>query len=172
MDNQKSQLIEVSDPVEALKSTFRRHASGVAILTTTDAAGAPVGFTATSVTSLGANPPLVSFNVARGASSWQAISEAKFVAMHTLGEANLQLAQRMAADHTKRFTEDDWMVGPHGLPIFYDATSILVLEIIQKVNIENNAVVICKVHEGLLGLEQRALLYHQRSYVVPGDVLA
>ncbi len=167
-----NEYIPVSDPVEALKGTFRRHASGVAVLTTLDQAGAPVGFTATSVTSLGANPPLISFNVARGASSWPAISTAKFVAMHTLGEDNLALAKKMAEDHTKRFIDNDWAVGPNGLPVFEGVTSVLIVEILQLVNIEKNAVVIAKVLEGLLGLEQRALLYHERSYVVPGEVLS
>ena len=166
-----NEYIEVTDPVEALKGTFRRHASGVAVLTTLDEAGAPVGFTATSVTSLGANPPLISFNVARGASSWPAISTAKHVAMHTLGEDNLALAKKMAEDHTKRFTEDDWSVGLHGLPIFRGVTSVLVVEILERVNIEKNAVIIARVVEGLLGLEQRALLYHERAYVVPGEIL-
>lgn len=167
-----NEYIAVTDPVEALKGTFRRHASGVAVLTTLDQAGAPVGFTATSVTSLGANPPLISFNVARGASSWPAVSTAKFVAMHTLGQDNLGLSKKMAEDHTKRFIDDDWNAGPHGLPIFEGVTSVLIAEVLQLVNIENNAVVIAKVVEGLLGLEQRALLYHQRSYVVPGDILS
>ena len=166
-----NEFMAVTDPVEALKGTFRRHASGVAVLTTIDQDGAPVGFTATSVTSLGANPPLISFNVARGASSWPAISTAKFVAMHTLGESNLALAKKMAEDHTKRFLDDDWSFGPHGLPIFEGVTSVLIVEVAQLVHIENNAVVMAKVVEGLLGLEQRALLYHQRSYVVPGDIL-
>jgi flavin reductase (DIM6/NTAB) family NADH-FMN oxidoreductase RutF len=166
-----NKLISVLDPVEALKGTFRRHASGVAVLTTTGPDGGPVGFTATSVTSLGANPPLISFNVARGASSWPAISTAKYVAMHTLGEENLAFARKMATDHTKRFADDDWTIGPYGLPIFDSVTSVLIVEVLQIVAIENNAVVISKVVEGLLGREQRALLYHERSYVVPGDIL-
>ena len=167
-----NEFISVTDPVEALKGTFRRHASGVAVLTTLDQEGQPVGFTATSVTSLGANPPLISFNVARGASSWPAISNARFVAMHTLGSDNLKLAKKMADDHTKRFVEDDWAFGVHGLPIFEGVTSVLIVEVLQIVNIENNAVVVAKVIEGLLGLEQRSLIYHERSYAIPGDRLS
>jgi len=167
-----NEFISVTDPVEALKGTFRRHASGVAVLTTLDQEGQPVGFTATSVTSLGANPPLISFNVARGASSWPAISNARFVAMHTLGSDNLALAKKMADDHTKRFVEGDWAFGIHGLPIFEGVTSVLIVEVLQIVNIENNAVVVAKVIEGLLGLEQRSLIYHKRSYAIPGDRLS
>ena len=165
-------LVEVTDPVEALKSTFRRHASGVAIITTIDTDGSPIGFTATSVTSLGATPPLVSFNVARGSSSWHALSTASHVAIHTLGADNLALAKRMAEDHTKRFLNQDWEFGVAGLPIFAGATSVLVVKIIQIVNVENNAVMIGSVESGLLGAEQMALLYHQRAYVLPGEVVS
>ncbi len=167
-----TELLQVTDPVEALKSTFRRHASGVTIITTTDSDGSPVGFTATSVTSLGATPPLVSFNVARGSSSWHALSTTTHVAIHTLGEDNLALAKRMADDHTKRFAANDWKVGEQGLPIFDSATSILIVRILQIVDVENNAVMIGSVESGLLGVEQLALLYHQRSYVLPGQAIS
>ena len=111
------------------------------------------------------------FSVARGASSWDAISKSEFVAVHTLGAKNLHLAQRMASDHTKRFSESDWERGPHELPIFPDATSVLVTKIRQVINIENNAVVVADVVSGAVGSEDAALLYHQRGYHSPGSAL-
>lgn len=159
------------DPTEALKASFRRHASGVCVITTVDAEGKPVGFTATSMTSLGANPPLATFNVARGASSWPAISNASHVAIHTLGARNLQLAQRMAADHTQRFLPNDWHRGDFDLPIFNDATSVLIAKIREVLFVENNAVVIVDVLSGLLGEPDSSLLYSQRAYFTPGEKL-
>lgn len=158
-------------PTDALLATFRRHASGVSVITCNDPAGNPVGFTATSITSLGANPPLIMFSVACGASSWDAISKAEFIAIHTLGERNLELAQRMAADHTKRFVQNDWVRGPHNVPVFNDATSALVAKIRQVINVENNAVVIADVVAGGVGEENPALLYHQRGYHTPAATL-
>jgi flavin reductase (DIM6/NTAB) family NADH-FMN oxidoreductase RutF len=160
-----NELIQHPNPVEALKATFRLHASGVGVLTFSGQSGEPVGFTATSVTSLGATPPLVSFNVARGSSSWPSLEKAEFVALHTLGVENLPLANKMAAEHTKRFASDDWSFGRFGLPIFHGVTSVLILKVRQIVEVESNAVVICDVIEGFVGAEQAPLLYHQRSYV-------
>jgi len=156
---------------DALLATFRRHASGVSVITTVDTEGNPVGFTATSMTSLGAKPPLIMFSVACGASSWDAISKAEFVAVHTLGERNLALAQRMAADHTLRFATEDWERGPHQMPVFPAATSILVAKVRQVINIESNAVVIAEVVAGAVGDEDAALLYHQRAYRATGTAL-
>ncbi|MFM6980615.1 MAG: flavin reductase family protein [Micrococcales bacterium] len=155
------------NPTEALLSAFRRHASGVAVITTVAADGSPVGFTATSMTSLGANPPLIMFSVARGASSWEAIKQAEFVAVHTLGAKNLELAKKMAADHTKRFAETDWKFGPEGLPVFDCATAILICKVRLVREIEQNAVVIADVVNGSVGEPDDALLYYQRGYHKP-----
>ncbi|MEN9715051.1 MAG: hypothetical protein RJA35_518 [Actinomycetota bacterium] len=157
-------------PTDALLATFRRHASGVSVITCNDAEGNPVGFTATSMTSLGANPPLIMFSVARGASSWEAISASEYVAVHTLGENNLALAQRMAADHTKRFATDDWEHGPHNVPVFPEVTSVLVAKVREVIHVESNAVVIAGVEVGALGAQQPALLYYQRGYHSPNPL--
>jgi flavin reductase (DIM6/NTAB) family NADH-FMN oxidoreductase RutF len=159
-----------SAAVDALKQTFRRHASGVAVITTHDTKGNPVGFTATSVTSLGATPPLVSFNVARGSSSWASLEAAEHVALHTLGTENIELATRMAADHTQRFAPDDWHFDDRGLPIIEGVSSVLILRIREIVNIEANAVLIGDVVDGFVGAEQHPLVYFQRGYRTVSDI--
>lgn len=159
----------VTDPLEALKTTFRRHASGVAIITTVDAEGNPVGFTATSMTSLGATPPLLTFNVARGASSWPAIALQGYVAVHTLGVEDVDLAKKLAGPHQDRFTSDDWEFGPNGVPVFSSASSVIIGKIRQFHEIESNAIVVVDVLSGLVGAEQGGLLYHHRSFVGIGE---
>ncbi|RIJ62650.1 flavin reductase, partial [Clavibacter lycopersici] len=64
----------------AFRAAFRRHAAGVAVVTTRDAHGSPVGFTATSLASVSADPPLASFSLARTASSAAALAAAEHVA--------------------------------------------------------------------------------------------
>ena len=153
------------NPVEALKAAFRRHASGVAIITTLNDQGEPVGFTATSVTSLGANPPLLTFNVARGASSWPAIARKSHVAVHVLREENVDLAKKLAGPHELRFENDDWEFGPEGLPIFKDVAAVAICKTRQIVDVESNAVVIADVLSSLICAEQGGLLYHHRNFV-------
>lgn len=160
-----------SNPVDALKSVFRLHASGVAIITLLSETGEPVGFTATSITSLGATPPLASFNVASGASTWVHLCQAKYVAIHTLGEHNVALAQKLAADHTKRFIDDDWTKGPHGLPIFEAASGVLIARVREIHSVESNAVVIVEIEEGLVGSETNPLIYHQRAYKTTSEIV-
>jgi len=142
------------------------------VITLNDSDGQPVGFTATSVTSLGSNPALATFNVARGASSWPALSQAQFVAISMLNENSLALAKKMAADHTKRFLDSDWSrEQSHQLPIFEQVNAALICKVRKFVEVEANAVFIVEIEKALVAEEFPSLLYHQRGYVIPGTRL-
>ena len=163
-------FIHEANPAEALRAIFRKHASGVSVITMVDANQNPVGFTATSMTSLGANPPLASFNVASGSSSWSALCEAKYVAIHSLTIENVDLAKKMAGPHEARFVDDDWMHGKYQLPIFQAATGVLIAKVREIHSVEANAVVIVEIEEGLIGAEGNPLIYHQRAYKTAVEV--
>lgn len=158
-----------TDATDALKAAFRRHASGVAIITATAEDGSPVGFTATSMTSLGSNPPLVTFNVSRGSSSWPTISTTQHLALHMLGAQNYALAQKMAADKNKRFIDGDWEFSEFGLPVFKNVPAVLFVKVREFHHVEQNAVFISDVVSGMFGVEDKALLYNQRAYFTPAD---
>ena len=157
---------------DALKSTFRMHASGVAIITSHDDEGNPIGFTATSVTSLGSNPPLVSFNIARGSSSYPQLIIGREVALHALSASNLSLAQRMAGPKENRFTSGEFQYAGE-VPVFPAASSILIGKVRERFEVAANAVVILDILHGTEPLEQeRPLLYYQRGYLTATERLA
>lgn len=155
--------------VDALKATFRNHASGVAIITGTEN-GEPFGFTATSVTSLGSNPPLVSFNVARGASSYPKLVPGRMLALHALGESNLDLAIKMAGDKEQRFSDVEYEIVDDA-PVFKDVSAVLLMRLRAVFEVESNAVVVCDAISGFEFSPQSPLLYHQRGYVRAGSRL-
>jgi flavin reductase (DIM6/NTAB) family NADH-FMN oxidoreductase RutF len=161
----------IPDPPDlaAFKHAFRRHAAGVAIITALRADGTPVGFTATSLASLSAVPPLATFNIARSASSWPAIAETDYVIIHMLGVRNRSVAEKLAGDNAIRFEGDHWYPGPHGIPVIKGVTSWMVGRIIERFPVHNNAVVVVQIEEGGGGLDDDALLYHERTYLQPGD---
>jgi flavin reductase (DIM6/NTAB) family NADH-FMN oxidoreductase RutF len=163
--------VEQVTPVDltAFKQAFRRHAAGVAIITALDASGNPVGFTATSLASLAAVPPLATFNMARSASSWPAIAETDRVVIHMLGVRNRGAAQKLSGDQSQRFEGDHWSPGPHGLPVIKDVTSWMVGRIVERFPVHNNAVIVVQIEEGGLGEDDRPLLYHERQYFQPGE---
>ncbi|EAR24041.1 flavin-dependent reductase [marine actinobacterium PHSC20C1] len=159
-----------TDGIDAFKSAFRRHAAGVAVVTARAPDGHPVGFTATSLASLAAVPPLATFNMAQVSSSWPAMTVGNQVAIHMLGPHSRHLAERMAADHDLRFAGDHWHADDSGLPLLDGATAIAVGRIIDVHLVHNNAVVIVEIDHGILGEEDEALLYHERTYMRPHTI--
>jgi flavin reductase (DIM6/NTAB) family NADH-FMN oxidoreductase RutF len=157
---------------DALRAVFRLHASGVAVITGVDDKNEPLGFTATSVTSLGSNPPLVSFNIAQGSSTYAHLRIGAKMAVHTLGTENLDLAQRMAGPKENRFSTSDWETGPFGIPVFSCATSYLVGTIREVFTVESNAIVVMAVESAFVNSEEQSpLLYFQRGYLTIGTRL-
>ncbi len=84
---------------EEYRSALRRHPAGVTVVTL-DAGNGPVGFTATSFSSLSLNPPLVSFNITHTSSSIEAVHSADSLVVHLLSEDQQHLAQRFARSAT------------------------------------------------------------------------
>ena len=77
----------------------------------------------------------------------------------------------MSGDHDLRFTGDHWAPGPHGLPILEGVTSWMVGRIVERFPVANNAVIVVQIEEGALGEPDAALLYHERTYLKPGDAV-
>jgi len=158
-----------ADDVAAFKQAFRRHAAGVAGITARRPDGVPVGFTATSVASLAAVPPLVSFNMARIASAWPAVEATDHVVVHMLGARNRAVAERLAGPQDERFAGDHWAPGPLGLPLLNDVTAWMLGRIVERVHVADNAVIVVQVEDGELGAEDEPLLYHERAYRILGE---
>lgn len=153
--------------LDAFKQAFRRHAAGVAIVTSRTADGKPVGFTATSLASLSATPPLATFNMAQVSSAWPAMTVGNRVAIHMLGPRSKHHAERMSADNAVRFAGDHWHEGADGIPLIDGVTAWMVGEIIEVLPVHNNAVIVVQIDSGELGDDDDALLYHQQRYLMP-----
>ncbi|MBC9729705.1 flavin reductase family protein [Streptomyces sp. TRM68367] len=149
---------------DLLRSVFRRHAAGVAVITARGDAG-PVGFTATSLTSVSAEPPMLSFGIGTGASSWPAISATGHVGVHLLGEHQQELAATFARSGADRFGPPTaWREGPEGVPVLDDVMAWLVCRVVARVPAGDHRVVLAEVLLGDPGGIGRPLLYHQGRF--------
>lgn len=98
----------------ALRDAAGVFATGVTIVTTRDGAGNPVGFTANSFASVSLDPPLVSFNLARGAHCFPVFAAAPHFAINVLASGQEALSNHFAGRDEEKwrgipFTE--WMTG-------------------------------------------------------------
>lgn len=154
---------------EAFRLAFRRLAAGVSVVTALGPDGAPVGFTATSLASLAADPPMATFNMARAASSWHAVEQTEHVLVHFMGARNRAAAHTMSLDAQLRFRGEHWEPGPLGLPQLRDVPAWMLGRVIGRYPVEQSAVVVVRIEDGGLGEPDEPLLYHERDYWRPGD---
>ncbi|MFC4225312.1 flavin reductase family protein [Lysinibacter cavernae] len=153
--------------LNAFRNAFQRHSAGVAIITLNNVDGSPVGFTATSLASLSARPPMLTFNTATTASSWPGLRDTDHVAIHMLGVRNHKLATIMAGPAPQRFVGDHWHRGEFNLPVLDDVTAVLVAKIVARNEINQAASIVAEVIDGFQGNDDDGLLYRERRYLAP-----
>ena len=151
------------------RTALRRHAAGVTIITL-DSANGPVGFTATSFSSLSLNPPLVSFNIAHTSSSISALRQAQSLIVHLIGDHQLPLAQRFSANADQRFADESaWVTLSTGEPLLRGTHCWLRTVVHQLIEVGDHTLVIGAV-EGIhiddanQTSDAAPLLYHEGRY--------
>jgi flavin reductase (DIM6/NTAB) family NADH-FMN oxidoreductase RutF len=135
---------EVTAPADPFRAAMRHHAKGVAVIT----AGAdnPIGFCATSLSSVSLEPPLVSFTVGLRSSSWATIETARHVMVHLLADSQADLAGRFARRDAAKFGPDTrWHRNELGLPVLDGVLAWLQLAVTNCFEIGDHALVIGQV---------------------------
>ncbi|MDT0490082.1 flavin reductase family protein [Streptomyces griseus] len=154
---------------ELLRSVFRRHAAGVAVITATGD-GRPVGFTATSLNSVAAEPPLISFGIGTSSSSWPVLAGAEHVGVHILGEHQQELAATFARSGADRFgPSTDWSSGPEGVPVLAGVPAWLVCRVVARVPAGDHRIVIAEAVAGDPSGAGQPLVYHQGRFTALRD---
>ena len=117
---------------DAFRSIFRQHPAGVAVVALRDG-DRPVGFTATSVVSVSADPALVTFSVAGTSSSWPALSRATSLTIGFLAAEQVDVSARFATSGVDRFAGVDWHWLPTGEPVLDDVPAWIRGDVVQRV---------------------------------------
>lgn len=153
---------------DLLRSVFRQHAAGVAVITA--AGDRPVGFTATSLNSVAADPPLISFGVGTSSSSWPVVAEAEHIGVHILGEHQRELAATFARSGADRFgPATDWHSGPEGVPVLDGVLAWLVCRVVARIPAGDHRIVIAQAVVGDPIGGGRPLVYHQGRFTALRD---
>ncbi|MET9594983.1 flavin reductase family protein [Streptomyces sp. NPDC006516] len=149
---------------ERFKQAFRRYPAGVVVVTA-DAGHGPVGFTATSLSSLSLAPPLVSFGIGTSTSSWPHIEQASTAVVNFLGVEQRQVATTFATSGIDRFAPPTrWHRLPGGDPVLDGAAGWLRLTVQSIVPAGDHRIVVARVEESWLDEGRSPLLFHDGSY--------
>jgi len=155
------------------KAAFRNHPGGVAVITA-DSGDGPIGLTATSVSSVSANPPMLMFSVSGQSSTGPALKKAQTVVVHLLGEQHVELAKTFATSGIDRFADAaSWSRLETGEPYLLSATTWLRGKVINQMEAGESTIVVIEILDvrlpaGAGGDEasavQRPLVYHNRTW--------
>lgn len=151
---------------ELFRTWFRRQASTVAVVTV--AGEPPVGFTATSFTSVSLRPPLVSFCVDQASSSLSAVVRGGFLAVHLLACSQRDVAATFATRGIDRFaTHGAWRTGPCGVPVLDDTLGWLVCRTTELITAGDHTIVLAAPLVGAHDGTDVPLVYHAGGYTRP-----
>lgn len=140
---------------EQFKRVFRHHPAGVAVITLRGAEG-PVGFTATSVISVSADPPVLAFSLAATSSSRPAVESAESVVVNFLAADQKEVARQFARRGVDRFAGVDWCPLPSGEPVIHGTTAWIRGEVEARIPVGDSLLVTL-----------RAVLAHRREHPDP-----
>jgi len=155
----------VSDTLtDQFKAGFRRYPTGVAIVAASTETG-PVGATVSSVASVSANPPMLSFSVSRSGRSGPALTGSDRLAVHVLTESQADLAAAFADRTAPRFTVAQGWALPQGQPpVLDDAAASFSGKVVRVVPAGEAWLVLLEVESVRLGETADPLLHHDRHY--------
>jgi flavin reductase (DIM6/NTAB) family NADH-FMN oxidoreductase RutF len=150
------------------KSVFRRHPSGVAVITFTDA-DRLYGFTATSVISVSADPPVLAFSIDSRSSSWPPLARAEHLAISFLAASQVDLSARFATSGIDKFAHGGFSLLPSGEPVLDGSAAWMQGEIVQRTAVGASYLVSVLVLQASEPADVAPLVYHDRAYHHVGE---
>lgn len=153
------------DP-RALRDAFGTFMTGVTVVTSHDATGTPLGFTANSFSSVSLDPPLVLICMANSSRNYAAITQASGFAVNILAEDQKEISNTFARPSDDRFAGIDWFAGPQGSPILEGVSAWFDCSMHETVEAGDHVILIGKV-EGFDTSTTPGLGYARGAYVTP-----
>jgi flavin reductase (DIM6/NTAB) family NADH-FMN oxidoreductase RutF len=146
---------------------MRQLASGISVVTH-GAGEHRTGLTATSVSSLSAEPPTLIVCVNRSASLYQQLGSGDLFGVSVLGAEHAEIAERFAGrsglNRAERFREGRWISTHDGVSLLADAIAAFECETEEIIERHSHAIVIGRVRLATHKSADNALLYWRGAY--------
>lgn len=105
------------DKSQALRKAFGKFATGVAIATTSDRDGKPIGLTINSFSSVSLDPPLVLWSLVNKSPNLDIFRNSSHFAINILSVDQTDISNTFARPSDDRFANIDWFRGIGDLPV-------------------------------------------------------
>jgi len=161
---------EVVDPeaeaasADDVRAAFRRLCTGLAVITAAGPDG-PVGFTASSLTTVTLDPPTLSFAISRVGHSWEGMHRSGHVGVHLLGAEDAALARRFATSGVDRFAPPvRWFPGRFDVPMLDHGSASLVASVWRRLVIGDHDLVLARILHVSTRADPGPLAYYDGGY--------
>jgi flavin reductase (DIM6/NTAB) family NADH-FMN oxidoreductase RutF len=142
-------------------------AAPVTIVATCDASGRPWGFTASAVSALSLDPPLLLVGLARASSCHEAFRQAGAFTVSVLADHHTGLAETFATSGIDRFEGAGPIHHADGLPYVHDAIGHYRCSMVQQTEVGDHVLVIGAVTD-VTAHGGRPLVRFQRRFTTTG----
>ncbi len=146
-----------------LRDAFGCFATGVTVVTGRDAAGAAIGLTANSFTSVSLDPPLLLFCPANGASALPGLRATGRFAINILDLDGQHVADRFTRKGVDRFAEAEWEEWD-GLPVLTAAKAAFGCTLHADHDGGDHRIIVGRVTRLGLAPDRESLLYVHGRY--------
>lgn len=152
--------------LRALRDAFGCFMTGVTVVTTLDAAGRPLGFTANSLSSLSLNPPLLLVSIANSSANLENFAKGVGFAVNVLSERQKEISTVFARRSDDRFAGVYWRRGPVGSPLIAEVSASFDCTLEQSLPAGDHTILI-----GRIGAFEASSLpglgYYRGAYITP-----
>ncbi|MFY8105583.1 MAG: flavin reductase family protein [Elstera sp.] len=146
------------------RNALGNFATGIAIVTTRDADGRPVGCTINSFASVSLEPPLVSFCLDRKAGVLAAFQTHSHFALHFLAANQEDLSRRFAKAGEDRFGDLQPIVGLGDVPVLPGCLAHFECSVFNRIDAGDHVLILGQVQKLSSGADLPPLLYFRGRY--------
>jgi flavin reductase (DIM6/NTAB) family NADH-FMN oxidoreductase RutF len=156
------QVSRMADPFRELMSRFP---TGVAVVASVDARGAPSGMTVTSLASVCLNPPTLLVCLRTGSTTLATVQHRGGFAVNLLHARARSTAELFAAPVADRFARVRWRLSGNGLPwLVDDAAAMADCRLVRQIQVGDHTVVLGEILHLAIERHGPLLLYGMRRF--------
>lgn len=145
------------DPAEYRK-VFGSLPTGVTAITGMTAEGKPMGLVVGTFMSLSLDPPLVTFCVDKGSSTWPALRSLGRFTANILSTEQLPVCRALSRKGEDKFASIDYEIGDFGTPRIKGATAVIDCEVLSEVVAGDHYMIVGGI-DAMQASEAEALLF-------------
>ena len=143
--------------------------TGVAVITTTDAQGQPVGLTCNSFSSVSLEPPLVSWSLRKSSKSIEIFRQTKQFAINVLSHKQDDLSGRFASSSktmAEKFAAHPYAAGWGSTPVLDDCIANFQCSVFASHDAGDHVIFIGQVEAFEQSSDEDALVFYKGAYMM------